>query len=71
MLAPFTAHCVGSVEEICDGCIGRSMSNFNIVTTMILSKGIMNHDNERCMMNVDENVDDIKDYVWTSYILES
>ena len=32
----------------------------------------MNDDNERCMMNVDENVDDLKDYVGTSiYILES
>ena len=30
-----------------------------------------NDDNERCiMMNVDANVDDIKDYVGTSYILE-
>jgi hypothetical protein len=24
-LAPFTAHCVGSVEDTCDGCIGSSM----------------------------------------------
>jgi hypothetical protein len=31
----------------------------------------MNDDNERCMMNVDANVDDLKDYVGTSYILES
>jgi hypothetical protein len=30
-----------------------------------------NDDNERCMMNVDANVDDLKDYVGTSYILES
>ena len=31
-----------------------------------------NDDNERCnMMNVDANVDDIKDYVGKSYILES
>jgi hypothetical protein len=32
---------------------------------------MMNDDNERCnMMNVDENVYDLKDYVGTSYILE-
>jgi hypothetical protein len=30
-----------------------------------------NDENERCnMMNVDANVDNIKDYVGTSYILE-
>ena len=71
MLAPLAAHCVGLVEEICDGCIGRSMSNFKIVPTMILWKGMTNDDNEKCMMNVDANVDDIKYYVGTSYILES
>ena len=31
-----------------------------------------NYDNERwSMMNIDANVDDLKDYVGTSYILES
>ena len=47
------------------------MSNSNIVMTTILSKGMTNHDNERCMLNVDANVDNFKDYVGTSYILES
>jgi hypothetical protein len=62
----------GSVDEICDGCIGSSMSNFKIVLTYILYKGMMNDENERCnMMNIDENVDDLKYYVRTSYILES
>jgi hypothetical protein len=33
---------------------------------------MMNDDNETCMMNVDENVDDLKYYVGTSiYIFES
>jgi hypothetical protein len=33
---------------------------------------MMNDDNDMSMMNVDENVlDDLKDYVGTSYILES
>jgi hypothetical protein len=32
---------------------------------------MMNDENETCMMNVDENVDDLKDYVGTSDILES
>jgi hypothetical protein len=32
---------------------------------------MMNDDNETCMMNVDANMDDIKYYVGTSYILES
>jgi hypothetical protein len=33
---------------------------------------MMNDDNETCMMKVDENVDDLKDYVGTSiYILKS
>jgi hypothetical protein len=59
------------VEEICDGCILSSMTNFKIVPTMIIYKGMTNDDNERCiMMNVDENVDDLKYYVGTSYILE-
>jgi hypothetical protein len=32
----------------------------------------MNYDNERwSMMNIDANVDDLKDYVGTSCILES
>ena len=55
------------MEEICDGCILSSMSNFKFVI------GTTNDDNERCiMMNVDENVDDLKYYVGTSiYILES
>ena len=48
------------------------MTNFKIVPTMIIYKGMENDDNERCiMMNVDENVDDLKYYVGTSYILES
>jgi len=38
---------------------------------MILYKGMMNDDNEMCMMNVDANLDDLKYYVGTSYILES
>ena len=54
----------GSVEEICDGCIGRPMSNFKIVPTMILYKGMVNDENERYnTMKVDANVDDIKDHV--------
>jgi hypothetical protein len=32
---------------------------------------MMNDDNEACMMNVDAKMDNIKDYVGTSYILES
>ena len=48
------------------------MSNFKIVPTSIQYKGMTNDDNEMCkMMNVDANVDDLKDYVWTSYIPES
>jgi hypothetical protein len=30
-----------------------------------------NDDNETSIMDVDENMDDLKDYVGTSYILES
>ena len=33
---PFTTHYVGSLHDICDGCIGSSMSNFKIVMTTIL-----------------------------------
>jgi hypothetical protein len=33
--------------------------------------GVMNDDNETCMMNVDANMDDLKDYLGTSGILES
>jgi hypothetical protein len=31
----------------------------------------MNDDNETCMMKLDANVNDLKDYVGTSYTLES
>jgi hypothetical protein len=34
-------------------------------------EGNENIGNETCMMNVDANVDDLKYYVGTSYILES
>ena len=38
------------------------MTNFNIVPTTILYKRMANDDNDRCsMMNVDANVEDIKD----------
>jgi hypothetical protein len=47
------------------------MSNFKIGPTTILLKGMVNIDNDTCMMNIDANVDDLKDYVGTSYILES
>ena len=51
---------------------GSSMSNFKIVPTTILYKGMLNDHNEMCMMNIDSNVDDLKDYVGTSiYILKS
>ena len=70
-LSPFTAHCLRSVEEIFEGCIWSSMSNFKIVSTTILYKGMKNIGNETCMMNVYENVYDLKYYVGTSYILES
>ena len=47
------------------------MKNFKRVMKTILYKGMKNDDNETCMMKVDANVDDIKYYVGTSYILES
>ena len=48
------------------------MSNFKIVPTTILYKGMTNDENETCMMNVDSNLDDLKDYAGTSiYILKS
>ena len=31
---------------------------------------MMNDDNEMCMMNIDANMDDLKDYPSTSSILE-
>jgi len=45
--------------------------NFKRVSTNILCMEMTNDDNETCTMNVDANMDDIKYYVVTSYILES
>ena len=60
------------MEEICDGCIGSSMSNFKIFLTTILYKGMTNDDNETSIiLNVDANMDDLKYFVGTSDILES
>jgi hypothetical protein len=61
---------VGLVDDICDGCIGSSMT-FQESSTKILQMEMMNDDNDTSMMNVDANVDDLKDYVGTSDILES
>jgi hypothetical protein len=49
------------------------MSNFKIVLTTILYKGMVNDDNETCTLNVDVNVDNIKYYVGnhTSLSLET
>ena len=41
------------------------------VPTNILQMETMNDDNETSIINVDANMEDIKDYVGTSYILES
>ena len=37
----------------------------------IIHMETMNDDNETTIMNVDANMDDLKDYVGISYILES
>ena len=41
------------------------------VMTNILYKGIINDGIETCMLNVDGNMDDVKDYVGTRVIIES
>jgi hypothetical protein len=53
---------VGELEVPC---------NYKRVPTNIIQMETMNGDNETSIMNVDENMDDLKDYVGTSYILES
>ena len=45
--------------------------NYKRVPTKILQMETMNDDNETFIMNVDANMDDLKDYVGTSNILES
>jgi hypothetical protein len=60
MLVPFTTHYVGFVDDMCDGCIGSSMT-FQESLTKILQMEMMNDNNDTSMMNVDANMDDLKD----------
>ena len=46
-------------------------SHFKRSPTNILHMEMMNYENETSIINVDENMDDLKDYVGTSNILES
>jgi len=71
-LAPFTSHHVESVDDIGDGRVGTSSMTFQ----ESFVKYCIKYGNEEwwkwdCMMNIDENMDDLKDYVRTSEILES
>ena len=45
--------------------------HFKRVLAKILYMEMTNDDNETCMMNVDANMENLKDDVGTSYILES
>jgi hypothetical protein len=45
--------------------------HFKRVPTKIIHMETTNDDNETSIMNVDANMDDLKDYVGTSDILES
>ena len=72
MLAPFTTQRVMPVDhDIGDGHVGRCSTKFQ----ESFDKDSMDGSEETwqwdCMMNIDENMDDLKDYVRMSCILES
>ena len=71
MLAPFIVHHAVSMDDIGDGQIGRCSITFQ----ESLNKDSIDGNEEwwkwHCMMNIDSNVDDLKDYAGTSSILES
>jgi hypothetical protein len=70
-LAPFTAHYAELVDDICDGCIGSSIT-FQDIYDKVYTMEMTNDDNDMSMMNIDANVlDYIKYFVGTSNILES
>jgi hypothetical protein len=69
-LAPFTSHYAGLVDDIYDGCIGSSIPLKRVPTNIVQMK-MKNDDNDTSMMNNDVNMDDLKDYVGKSNILES
>jgi hypothetical protein len=53
MLATFTTHCKGSVEDnICEGCIGSSMEFQEICSTKILHMEMMDDENETWMISM-------------------
>ena len=71
MLAPFTTQCVTSMDHgIGDGLVGRHSMTFQ----ESFDKYLIDQNGEwwqwDCMMNVVANVDDLKDYVGTTWILE-
>ena len=71
MLAPFTTQCVTSVDHgIGDGLVGRRSMTFQDS----FNKDSLDGNGEwwqwNYMMNVNENVDNLKDYVGTTCILE-
>ena len=64
MLAPFTTHCVELMDDVGDGNVGSPMT-FQESSENILYMGMMNDDNETCMMDIDGNIYDLKYYVAT------
>ena len=71
-LVPFTAQCVTSVDDgIGDGLvIGRRSMAFQEIFDKDSLDGNGKWWQWDCMMNVDENVDDLKDYAGTTCILD-
>ena len=71
-LAPFTAQCVMLVDNgISDGLVGRCSMTYKESFDKDSAYGNGEWLHWDCMMNVDENVDDlVKDYVGTTCILE-
>ena len=70
-LAPFTTQCAMSVAHgICDGLVGRGSMTFQ----ESFDKDSIDGNGEwwqwDCMMNIDANMDDLKDHAGTPSILE-
>ena len=72
MLAPFIAHCVGSMDDIGDG---RDVGRRSMAFQESFDKENVDGSDERWqwerMTNAHANVDDLEDYAGMSRILES
>jgi len=71
MLASFITHCVGLVDDIVDGSVGRHSMTFQESFDQDSINGNYEWWKWDCTMKVHTNMEDVEDYVGKSCILES